>query len=127
LDPDDPIITGGGWRHPGRDPFFPREPLFPIKDPDRTDPTECKRKDAEKKPHKQIRCLIPECDKKNLEDANHAVLNGDTKALAAVLEKYKDDPAKLKAFTDEMNRELKDSHAGVGIHTTDDGKVEVYR
>lgn len=127
IDPDDPIITGGGWKHPGRDPFFPREPLFPIKDPDRTEPTECERKDAEKKLDKQISGLIPECDKKNLEDANHALLNGDTKALTAVLEKYKDDPAKLKAFTDEMNRELKDSHAGVGIHTTDDGKVEVYR
>ena len=127
IDPDDPIITGGGWRPHQGDPLFPREPLFPIKDPDRTEPTQCEKNDAEKKLDKQISGLIPEVDKKNLQDANHALLNGDNKALAAVLEKYKDDPVKLKAFTDEMNRELKDSNAGVGIHTTSDGKVEVYR
>ena len=94
---------------------------------DFTKPTDKEEHKAEGKLDKQIGGLVSPEDKQNLKDINHAILTGDDKALAGLLAKYKDDPEKLKAVVDETNRELKDSHAGVGLHMSEEGKVYAYR
>jgi len=117
-------------------PLYPEGGVFEIpKDPfekfpnwgDFQKPTDKEETTAEGKLDKQIGGLISKHDQQNLKDINHAILTGDENALAATLAKYKNDPEKLKAVVDEVNRELKDSHAGVGLHMSAEGKVYAYR
>lgn len=92
---------------------------------DSSTPSDAQQTKAETKLDGGINGLIPDADKQNLKDANHALLTGDAAGLSAVYEKYKDDPDKLKAFVQEQNRELKDSKSDVGAQMTDDGKIYV--
>ncbi|HEY9730641.1 MAG TPA: hypothetical protein V6C89_01930 [Drouetiella sp.] len=101
---------------------FPRCWPLPGLD-DSKKPTETQETKAETALDKGINGLIPDADQQNLKDANHALLTGDTASLSNVYEKYKDDPAKLKAFVEEQNRELKDAKSDVGVQMTDDGKI----
>lgn len=88
-------------------------------------PTEAQETKAETKLDAGVNGLIPDADKQNLTDANHALLTGDAAGLSSVYAQYKDDPAKLKAFVEEQNRELKDAKSDVGVQLTDDGKIYV--
>ncbi len=106
-----PLPNGGDWDH--------------RLNPDSVKPSDQQENKAETKLDSGINGLIPDADKQNLKDANHALLTGDSAGLAAVYEKYKDDPEKLKAFLQEQNHELKDANSEVGVKLTDDGKIYV--
>ncbi len=93
--------------------------------PDSVKPSDQQENKAETKLDSGINGLIADADKQNLKDANHALLTCDSAGLAAVYEKYKDDPEKLKAFVQEQNHELKDANSEVGVKLTDDGKIYV--
>jgi len=88
-------------------------------------PSEAQETKAETKLDAGVNGLIPDADKQNLKDANHALLSGDVAGLSAAYEKYKDNPDMLKAFIQEQNRELKDVKADVGVQMTDDGKIYI--
>ncbi|CAN5710916.1 hypothetical protein BH10CYA1_BH10CYA1_06410 [soil metagenome] len=88
-------------------------------------PSDAQETKAETKLDAGVNGLIPDADKQNLTDANHALLTGDTAGLGAAYAKYKDDPNRLKAFVEEQNRELKDAKSDVGVQMTDDGKIYV--
>lgn len=111
-----PDFNGGG------DMEIPRCWPLPGLDDSRK-PTEAQTSRAETKLDAGINGLIPDSDRQNLKDANHALLTGDAAALAGVYEKYKDDPAKLNAFIEEQNRELKDAKSDVSVQTNDEGKI----
>ncbi len=88
-------------------------------------PSDAQETKAETKLDAGVNGLIPDADKQNLTDANHALLTGDAAGLSAAYAKYKDEPDKLKAFVEEQNRELKDAKSDVGVQMTDDGKIYV--
>jgi len=84
-------------------------------------------KKAESALDSKVSGLLPQDDQNLLKAMNHAVVEGDTKALGAAIASMKDDPAKLKNFIDELQKNLNQSDAGVNISVTKDGNVVVYK
>lgn len=88
-------------------------------------PSDKERARAEEELNSHLSPLIPDADRKNLEAINHAILNGDGAAVAAALKNVP--PDKLDAYLQELDNNLRETHAGVTLAKTEDGKVVMYR
>jgi hypothetical protein len=84
-------------------------------------------KKAESALDSQVSGLLPKDDQNLLKSMNHAIVEGDTKALGAAIASMKDDPAKLKSYVDELQKNLNQADAGVNVTVTKDGNVVVYK
>lgn len=70
--------------------------------------------------------LISTADKATLKNMQDAALSGDPKAFSDAISGLKDDPARLKDFVKEMNKNLKDSDAGLHATVDEKGNVVLY-
>lgn len=62
----------------------------------------------------------------NLKAAHAAIINGDTKALAAALAAYKDDPEMMKRFVAQLDADLKNANAGTRMALDKAGNVVIW-
>jgi hypothetical protein len=84
-------------------------------------------KKAESALDSKVSGLLPKDDQNLLKSMNHAIVEGDSKALGAAIASMKDDPAKLKSYVDELQKNLNQADAGVNVTVTKDGNVVVYK
>ena len=84
-------------------------------------------KKAEDSLDSKVSGLLPQADQDLLKNMNHAIVEGDTKALGTAIASMKDDPAKLKSFVKELQKNLDQSDAGVKVSVTKDGNVVTYK
>lgn len=70
--------------------------------------------------------LISTADKATLKNMQDAALSGDPKAFGDAINGLKDDPARLKDFVKEMNKNFKDSDAGLNATVDEKGNVVLY-
>jgi len=73
---------------------------------------------------KEISPLINEADSKTLKSLQEAIVDGNVGKLAETLKSMPLERA--KAFIKELNKELKEHHAGVELSATGDGRIFVY-
>lgn len=62
----------------------------------------------------------------NLQAAQAALINGDSKALAAAFAAYKDDPEMMKRFVAQLDADLKDAGAGTRMTLDKAGNVVIW-
>ncbi|HEY9788966.1 MAG TPA: hypothetical protein V6D22_01120 [Candidatus Obscuribacterales bacterium] len=86
-------------------------------------PTDQERKDAQSQLDGQMSKLLPPEDQKTLGAMQKAVLDGDTKGFGQAIAKFKDNPEKLKAYLDEMNKNLKQSGSDTRADVDSKGNV----
>jgi len=70
--------------------------------------------------------LLPKKDQENLVKMQEAILHGDAKALADIVKQYKDDPKKLEALGQAIEKNMKEMGASVQVDVTQDGKLLIY-
>lgn len=73
---------------------------------------------------KEISPLINEADSKTLKTMQEAIIDGNIGKLAETLKSMP--PERAKAFIKELNKELKEHHAGIELSATGDGRIFVY-
>lgn len=83
-------------------------------------------KQAQGKLDSRISGLVSESDKAKLSSLHEAMVKGDGTALAAALKGMSDDPKRMQAFVDELNKNLDANNAGAHV-VMRDGKALVYR
>jgi hypothetical protein len=84
-------------------------------------------KKAEDNLDSKVSGLLPQADQDLLKSMNHAIVEGDTKALGSAIASMKDNPEKLKSFVKELQKNLDQSDSGVKVSVTKDGNVVTYK
>lgn len=88
--------------------------------------TEEDRKQAKETLASQLSELIPEADRKNLQKAQEALVDGDAKKLAEALAPYAKDKEMLAKIVKELNRNLDREGAGINLVMNGAGNVVLY-
>lgn len=90
-------------------------------------PTPEETKEAKQKLDSHVSELIPDKTQCLLKDMQHRILDGDLSGLERDISQFRGDPAALKAFVKELDKNLAESHAGVSLAVSSDGNVLVYK
>ena len=83
-------------------------------------PTDKEQSAASAKMKDTVNPLLNDSDKEALSKAQDAILKGEPKDLADALGQYKNNPAKLKAFIDELNKNFEKNNVHLGLKTEGD-------
>lgn len=86
-------------------------------------PTQEQREQAGKTMEQQISGLLSPEDRQRLSDMQKAVLDGNHQELGKRIAELQNDPAKLKAYIDEMNKNFKQAGADTRMEIGSDGRV----